>query len=165
MSNARVLTVNEVAALTARLAGRPCSPRQVRYLLISGGLGTDVQTRPRGGTRLYGVLDVALVRLALAIESGGVSAWLTRVSLTYLRDDVVRAWKSAASLAFVLRGIQARLEPVAKGRPSRAVVWVPLREIWRGLDAEVQQVSNARNSVWMYRPVAVHAVPRATTGE
>ena len=72
------MTVTEVADLTSRLAGRPCSPRQVRYLLIGGGLGTDVQRRTHGSTRLYSVIDVALMRLALRIEREGGSPSIAR---------------------------------------------------------------------------------------
>jgi hypothetical protein len=156
------LTVDELAALASRLAGRSCTPRRVRYLLITGGLGTEWQSRRRGGTRLYGVLDLELVRLAMAMEAEGMSSWLVRVVLTYLRDDLVRAWKAAAPLALAVRGIQATLEPVVRNRPASAVAWVPLRDIWRGLDAEVQKVSDARDQVWMYRPVPVRSVPRST---
>jgi hypothetical protein len=154
------LTVEEVAALVTRLSGRACSARRVRYLLIAGGLGTECQCRPRGGTRLYGVLDVALVRLAMAMEAEGMSSWLIRVVLTYLRNDLVRAWKSAAPLALTVRGITATLEPVVRTRPSNAAAWVQLRDVWRGLEAEVQRASDARDEVWMYRPVHVRTVPR-----
>jgi hypothetical protein len=156
------LTVGEVAALVSRLSGRSCSPRRVSYLLVSGGIGTECQRRPRGGTRLFGVLDVAIVRLALALEAEGLSSWMIRVVLTYLRNDLVRAWKAAAPLTLALRGIQASLEPTVRTRPSAATAWIPLREIWRGLEAEVQRTSDGRDEVWMYRRIPVRSVPRST---
>jgi hypothetical protein len=134
----------------------------VSYLLVGGGIGTECQARKRGGTRLYGVLDVALVRLAMALESEGLSSWTIRVILTYLRNDLVRAWKAAAPLTLSVRGIQASLEPTVRTRPSAATAWIPLREIWRGLETEVQRTSDARDQVWMYRPVPVRSVPRST---
>jgi hypothetical protein len=106
------------------------------------------------------VLDVALVRLAFALEESGVSPWLSRVIITYLRDDLVRAWKTTAPLGVAVRGLQATLEPALKGRPAWAAVWIPLREIWRGLDSDVQRTSAARDDVWMYRQVRVGTVPR-----
>jgi hypothetical protein len=162
VANPRTLTQDEVARLVSRLSGRSCSTRRVRHLLVAGGLGTECHGRPHGGTRLFGVLDVALVRLAMALEADGLSSWMIRVVLTYLRNDLVRAWKSAAPLAVAVRGIHASVEPVVKARPTTAVAWVPLREIWRGLDGEVQRVSDARDHVWMYRRVPVREIPRST---
>jgi hypothetical protein len=161
-NSVRALTLHEVATLTSQLTGRPCTARRVRYLLVTGGLGSDTQRRPHGRTRLFGALDVALVRLALALEENGLSPWLSRVVITYLRDDLVRAWKTTAPLGVAVRGLQATLEPALKGRPVWSTVWVPLREIWRGLDSEVQRTSDGRDDVWMYRRVRVGAVPRNT---
>ena len=158
----RVLTLSEVAALASRLSGLPCSDRRVRYLLITGGLGTDVQQRNHGRTRVFGTLDVALVRLALALQAEGISPALTRVVVTYLRNDLVRAWKSAAGLALALRGVHATLEPAVKTRPSSCAAWIPLRGIWHGLESEVRGVSESRQEVWMYRRVKIHEVPRNT---
>ena len=155
-----LLTASEVAELTSRLTGRPCSPRQVRYLLVSGRLGTDAHVRNRGQTRLFNQIDVALMRLALAIVREGGTAPIARVVLTYLRTDLIRALKAGASLALAVRGVQGSLEPALKARPSWAVVWVPLRDIWHGLDKEVRQVCQTRSTVWMWREVPVHAVHR-----
>lgn len=160
--NARALTLREMTALLAELSGHRVSDRQVRYLLIDGGVGGDTALRAHGRTRLYGSIDVALARTAVALRADGVSPQLTRVVMTYLRDDLVRAWKSAASLAVAVRGLQATLEPAVRSRPSRVSAWVPLRPIWQGLDARVQAVADARDDVWMYRKVKVGAVPRNT---
>ena len=154
----KLLTVAEVAALASRLESRPCSPRQVRYWLVSGRLGNDVQPRTRGQTRLYTVLDVALVRLALRLSREGMSTTVARVVLTYLRNDVIRAWKAAAPLALAIRGVQGSLEPALKARPAWAEAWVPLRDIWNGLDRKVEETCAARATVWMWRHVPAHAV-------
>lgn len=159
----RVLTTLEVASLCARLTGRRCSPRQVRYLLVTGGLGTDARRRANGQTRLYGVLDVAFVRLALRLQADGVSPMVARVTLTYLRSDLIRAWKAGAAVALTIAGVHGALQPVLKATPAGAVACVPLLEIWRGLETELQRVCAARAHVWMWRHVAVDAVPRATT--
>jgi hypothetical protein len=154
------LTVSEAATVASHLAGRPCSPRQVRHLLVRGGLGTDTGKRTRGETRLYGSLDVALVRLALRLQADGVSPWVVRVVLTYLRNDLVRAWKSSAAVALAINGLKGTLEPALKPRPASAAAWVPLRDIFKGIDVEIQRTC-ARDTVWMWRKVSVHAVPRA----
>jgi len=154
----RLLTIAEVAALAGRLEGRECSPRQVRYLLVTGRLGNDVQSRTRGQTRLYTVLDTAVVRLALRLSREGVSAAVARVVLTYLRSDIIRGWKAGAPLALAIQGVQGSLEPSLKARPTWATAWVPLREIWNGLDKQVEETCNARTTVWMWRHVSVHAV-------
>ena len=155
-----LLTADEVAHLVSRIEGRRCSARQVRYLLVSGRIGTDVHRRRQGQTRLYGILDVALMRLAVRATREGVSRTVTRVVLTYLRNDLVRAWKAGAAVALAVVGVQGTLEPLLKGRPSWAVAWVPLREVWQGLDKHVRQVCDLRATVWMWRRVSVHAVPR-----
>lgn len=154
------LTVSEAATVASRLAGQPCSPRQVRHLLVRGGLGTDTARRIQGETRLYGLLDVALVRLALRLQADGVSPWVVRVVLTYLRNDLIRAWKSSAAVALAINGLKGTLEPALKPRPASATAWVPLRDISKGIDVEIQRACT-RDTVWMWRKVSVHAVPRA----
>lgn len=158
----RLLTAGEVAVLCARLTGQPCSTRQVRYLLVGCSLGSEPDRRPNGQTRLHGGVDVAMVRLALRLRAEGVSPWATRVILTYLRNDIVRVWKTGSAVTLAVAGIQGSLQPSLKAKPARAIACVPLREIWHGLETELQRICNARNSVWMWRDVPVHAVPRAT---
>ena len=75
----KVLTGAEVAALCARLTARPCSVRQVHYLLVAGGLCSDGRRRQNGQTRMYNVLDVAFVRLALRLHAEGVSPMVAQV--------------------------------------------------------------------------------------
>jgi hypothetical protein len=156
------LTVSEAARVAGQLAGRPCSPRQVRHLLVGGGLGTDTGRRTRGQTRLYGSLDVAFVRLALRLQAEGVSPWVVRVVLTYLRNDLVRAWKSSAAVALAIHGLKGTIEPALRSRPPSASAWVPLREISKGVEAEIQRTCDARQTVWMWRKIPVNAVPRAS---
>ncbi|MEW6319870.1 MAG: hypothetical protein AB1635_02150 [Acidobacteriota bacterium] len=158
----RWLTLAELAALAGRLERRPCSERQARYLLVACALGTELPRRPHGQTRLYGPLDLALLRLAVRLRREGASAWLARVVLTYLRNDLVRAFRAAAPVALAVRGVQASLEPALKQRPGWAAYWVPLRDVWAGLDAEIDRVVAGRDEIWMYKPVPVRAVPRGT---
>ena len=154
----KLLTVAEVAALAARLENRPCSPRQVRYWLVNGRLGNDVQPRTQGQTRLYTPIDVAFVRLALRLAREGVSTTVARVVMTYLRSDLIRAWKAGAPLALAVRDLHGSLEPALKTKPSWAIAWVPLREIWSGLERHIDEACAGRPTVWMWRHVAVHAV-------
>jgi hypothetical protein len=158
----RLLSLNEVAQMVGRLEHRRCSTRRAHYLLVGGGLGTDTQRRRRGQTRLYGLLDVAFVRLAVRLEHEGVSPWVTRVVLTYLRNDLVKAWRAGALLSLAIRGVQGSLEPALKARPSWAVAWVPLRDIWHGLDGEVRRQCDTRKTLWMWRHVPVQSIPSAT---
>jgi len=157
----KVLTAAEVATLCARLTGRRCSTRQVHYLLVSGGLGSDAGRRANGQTRMYSVIDVAFVRLALRLQADGVSPMVARVTLTYLRNDLTRGWKSSAALALAIDGVHGSLQPALKARPTGAIAYVPLLDIWRGLENELQKVCAARTEVWMWRHVPVNAVPRA----
>lgn len=164
MAAAKLLTAVEAAKIVSRLSGRKCTPRRVRHLLVQGGLGTELQRRRQGQTRLFGALDLAILRLAIELERQGVSAWVARVVLTYLRDDIVRAFKSAAPLALTVSGVKGRLEPSLKTKPSNVVAWVPLRDVWKGLDAEIGAVREAKPTVWMWAEVPCHAVKRSTAG-
>jgi hypothetical protein len=164
MAAARLLTAVEAAKLVTRVSGRKCSARRVRHLLVQGGLGTELQPRVQGQTRLFGALDLAIVRLAIELERQGISAWVGRVVLTYLRDDIVRAFKSAAPVALAVNGLRGRLEPALRSKPASAVAWVPLRDVWKGLEAEINAVRDAKPTVWMWAEVPCHAVKRSTSG-
>lgn len=162
MAGAKLLTAAEAAKVVSALAGRRCSPRRVRYLLVECALGTELPARQRGETRLYGVLDVAFLRLALELERQGLSAWVVRVVLTYLRKEIVLAWKAGAHVALAVVGLKGSVEPALKARPGGTIAWVPLRDVWRGIDAEIGQVRAARPEVWMWRSVPVGEVKRST---
>ena len=162
MITPKALTVAELAQMVSRLSGRPLSTRRVRHLLVDASLGTELQPRQQGQTRLFGVLDVALVRLAVELETQGISAWVARVVLTYLRDDIVRAFKASAPLSLAVRGVRATLEPSFKPKPTGLAAWVPLRELWKGLDGEVAAVRAGKPTVWMWSEVPAHAVKRST---
>ena len=158
----KLLTGVEAARLVSALTGRKCTPRRVRHLLVDGGLGTELQGRQRGQTRLFGSLDLAILRLASELEAQGISPWVTRVVLTYLRDDIVRAIKSAAPVAVAITGLKGRLEPALKARPSSAIAWVPLRDVWKGLDDQISALRQQQPTVWMWARVPVTAVKRST---
>lgn len=164
MSASKLLTAVEAARVLTKLSGRPCTPHRVRRLLVTARLGTELQARRRGQTRLFGALDLAIVRLAIELDRQGVSAWVAKVVLTYLRDDVVRAFKSAAPVALAVNGVRGSLEPALKARPSSAVAWVPLRDTWKGIEAEIEAVRGAKPTVWMWAEVPCHAVKRSTAG-
>jgi hypothetical protein len=131
-------------------------------ILVHGRLGTELQARRREQTRLFGALDLGILRLAIELEGQGISAWVARVVLTYLRDDIVRAFKSSAPVALAVNGVRGSVEPALRARPSSAIVWVPLREIWKGLETEISGVREAKPTVWMWREVPLHAVKRST---
>lgn len=158
----KALTALELADLISRLTSQPVSARRVRHLLVDGGVGTELQSRRQGQTRLFGVLDAALMRLAVELEAQGVSAWVARVVLTYLRDDLVRALKASAPVALAVRGVRASLEPTLKAKPPGLAAWVPLRDVWKGLDAEITARRAEKPTVWMWSEVPAHAVKRST---
>jgi len=162
MAGPKVLTAVEAARAVSRLTGRKCTARRVRHLLVQSQLGTELQHRQRGQTRLFGVLDLAILRLAIELDRQGVSSWVTRVVLTYLRNEIVMAFKSAAPVALAISGLRGSVLPALKARPADTVAWVPLREVWKGIDAEIGQVRAARPTVWMYRQVPLAAVKRST---
>jgi len=162
LSIPKLLTATEAALLAFELTGQSCTARQVRYLLVQGRLGTDVSPARHGETRVFGMLDMALLRLALSLRAQGVSAAVARGVLTYLRDDLIRAWRAGQSMAVAVRGLKGSLEPVPHGRPKWAVAWVPLRELWRDLDTQIGKIREARPDLWMWkeRPAAHVAAER-----
>ena len=162
MASPKLLTAIESAHVLSKVTGLACTPRRVRHLLVLGGLGTELQRRQQGQTRLFGALDLAILRLALELERQGISAWVARVVLTYLRDDIVRAFKSSAPVALAVTGLRGRLDPAFKPRPSTAVAWVPLRDAWKGLEGEIAAIRDAKPTVWMWSEVPCHAVKRST---
>ncbi len=162
MATLKLLTATEAAKAVTRLTGRKCTARRVRHLLVDGGLGTELQARQRGETRLFGALDLAFLRLAIELERQGISSWVSRVVLTYLRKEIVLAFRAGSHVALAVSGLKGSVEPALKARPGGTVAWVPLREIWRGLDAEIAEVRSAQPNVWMWRDVPVHAVKRST---
>ena len=164
MATPKLLTAIEAAQVLSKLSGRNCSPPRVRRLLVKARLGTELQPRQKGQTRLFGSLDLAIVRIALELERQGISAWVSKVVLTYLRDDIVRAFKSAAPVALAVAGLRGSLEPSLKPRPSTAIAWVPLREVWKGLEPEMESIRAAKPTVWMWTEVQCHAVKRSTSG-
>lgn len=164
MSASRLLTAVEAAHVLSKLTGRTCTPHRVRRLLVSARLGTELQPRQHGQTRLFGALDLAIVRVVIELDRQGVSAWVSKVVLTYLRDDVVRAFKSAAPVALALNGVRGSIEPALKARPSWAVAWVPLRDAWKGIETEIEGVRGAKPTIWMWSEVPCHAVKRSTSG-
>lgn len=164
MAGSKLLTATEAAKLLSKVTGRACRPHRVRRLLVSAGLGTELQPRQQGQTRLFGALDLAIVRIAIELERQGVSAWVSKVVLTYLRDDLVRAFKAAAPVALAVTGVRGSLVPALRTRPFAAVGYVPLREIWKGLDSEIAAIRDAKPTVWMWSEVPCHAVKRSTAG-
>ena len=162
MAGPKLLTAVEAARAVSRLTGRPCTPRRVRHLLVQSQLGTELQRRQRAQRRLFGLLGLALMRLAIELERQGVSSWVTRVVLTYLRNEIVMAFKSAAPVALAIAGLKGSVQPALKARPPGTVAWVPLREIWKGIEAEIGEVRTAKPTVWMYRDVPLTSVKRST---
>ena len=60
-------------------------------------------------------------------------------------------------MALMIHGVKGSIEPVLRTRPAAATAWVPLREIWNGIETEMQRVAEQRETVWMWRKVPVHA--------
>jgi len=94
----------------------------------------------------------------------GISAWVARVVLTCLRDDIVRAFKSAAAQSLSVNGIRGRLEPTLRSRPAAAVGWVSLCDVWKELEGEIGLRRDAKPTVWMWAEVPCHAVKHSTSG-
>jgi hypothetical protein len=148
-----VLTAPEVADVVSQLEREPCSVRQVRYLL-SALRRTDPEPQ-RGHARLYDLDDVALMRLAVRLQTQGISAWVTRVVLAYGADEIRAAWSLGAPVALVVRGVTGFLEPV-KPEPHTpaASARVPLRAVWSGVKPAMRSPRRTR-PLWRGRPVPV----------
>jgi hypothetical protein len=143
-----VLTGTEVAAVVSRLEGTACSVRRVRYLLSAG------ERVGHGRTRLHAAADVALVRLALRLEREGVSSWVARVVVAYLRDELIAAFESRARVALRLVGIRGAIVRDAAEERTGNAVFVPLRPICEPLASEIRRVRVKRPTVWMWRELS-----------
>jgi hypothetical protein len=153
--SALVLTASEVATVVARLEGEACTARRVRYLL-SGLLMTETASQ-RGQTRLYGPVDVALMRLAVRLEAQGVSAWVVRVVLSYGGEEIRAAWRAGATVALAVRGVTGTIEPARLQTPT-AVARVLLRSVTTGNAAAIRRERRTRPMVWMWRPLPASAL-------
>ena len=56
------------------------------------------------------------MRLAIELDRQGVSSWVTRVVLTYLRNELVLAFKSAAPVALAISGLRGSVQPALKAQ-------------------------------------------------
>lgn len=149
-----VLTAPEVATVVTALDGTACTARRVRYLLERP---TAAAGLVRGQTRLYGLAEVALMRLALRLEAQGVSGWVARVVVAYCGDAIRAAWQSGAAVALVVRGVTGTLVPIRDaGRPAAAVV--PLPAVWQGLAQAVRAERRRHPDVWRWRYVNAAAL-------
>ena len=152
------LTAPEVAALVSRLEGEPCSVRRVRYLLV--GLPATDGAPPRGEVRLYGPVDVALMRLAMRLEAQNISAWVAQVVLAYGVEAIRAAFRSGEDVALVVRGVIGSIE---RAKPeldtSPVAARIPLRSVFAGLESAIRRERRARPHIWRWktRPAAVLA--------
>lgn len=152
------VTAAELATVVTQLEGEACTARRVRYLL--GGL-LPMDGGQRGRTRLYGAIDVALMRLAVRLEAAGVSAWVVRVVLAYCGDEIRAAWRSGAAVALSVRGVTGWIHsarPEADG--PVAVACVPLRSVLAGNESAIRQARRARPNIWMWRACPAASLPQ-----
>jgi hypothetical protein len=134
----------------SRLEGEACSVRRVRYLL-SGLPATDA-IQARGEVRLYGPVDVALMRLALRLEARDVSAWVVQVVLAYRADEIRAAWRTGAPAALQVRGVTGSLEMATRDTDTPpGVVRVPLRPVFVGIASAIRHERPARPTIWRWR--------------
>lgn len=145
-----VLTAPEVAAVVTALEGTACTARRVRYL-FDGQRGAAGVVR--GQTRLYGLPEVAVMRLVLRLEAQGVSGWVARVVVTYCGDAIGAAWRRGAAAALVVRGVTGTIEPVRDATARPAAACVPLPPVWRGIERAVRAARRRHPDVWRWRQV------------
>jgi hypothetical protein len=156
-----VVTLNELSAIVAALEGEACTPSRVRAFLVRGRLATEAAPRTHGGTRLYGPADVALVRLAVRLQRQGLSAWVARVCLTYLRRELVEAWRTKARLVLNVTGVRGTL---ARTADPAATACVPLGYVWAGIEGTIRRYRADRPAVWIWnRQISLGEVSREAT--
>jgi hypothetical protein len=156
-----LLTAPEVAAVVSRLEGEPCSVRRVRYLL--SGLSATDAAPPRGEVRLWGPVDVALMRLAVRLGTQGLSPWVARVVLTYSGAEIRAAWTSGASVALAVRGVTGSIEGATPGPDAPAVAArVLLRSVFVGTVSAIRQERRARPTIWRWKARPATALAQAS---
>jgi DNA-binding transcriptional MerR regulator len=154
------LTLAEAALLLSRLEKQIVSLDQVRAVLLLDTRRRVVSPLRHGETRLYTSDDVAAVRLVLRLRASGVSPTVARVVVACFRDELSQSWRQ--SLALAVSGLRGELLPIHAERPKGTVAWVPLREIWAGIEEAIRGVRKAQPEVWQWKPQPLSALTAET---
>src|SRR6476469_2039132 len=143
------LTLQEAASLLSRLEKRSVSTNQVRAVLLLNTRGRTLRPHRHGETRLYISDEVAAVRLVLRLRAAGVSPTVARVVVACLRDELSRLWRRPLALA--VTGLSGEIVPLSAERPPGTIAWVPVRDVWVGIDDAIRAVRRAQPEVWQWK--------------
>lgn len=155
------VTVAEAAAILAELEGRPVSVAQVRSVLVLDTRGRALAPRVHGQTRVYTAVDLALVRLTFRLRGAGVSPTVARVMVANARDVLAGHWQHDDPMALAVVGLRGLVVYAASRRPDGAVAWVPLRDVWRGIEAAMRARRAVEPQMWQWKR---HPAPLVASG-
>lgn len=142
-----MFTVNEVASILRRLDGQMAlSPRVIRYWDREGGIQPS---KVEGGARLYGLSDLALLRLIGRLQAA-VGPFQIRAALAYGAADLRAAIESRRATILAVRNVVACVttpSTVARDCPN-AVHQERLDRLWDGLEDAAARWRTEHEKLW-----------------
>jgi DNA-binding transcriptional MerR regulator len=145
------VTATEACEVAARLDGKRYGrledlARRLGYWSLTGLIPPSVRwMEAQGSTRLYGVRDVALLRLVLRLrERGHVPLWNVKPIIGYLGDELARGLRPGSRKVLVIDGWKARIVSAGEAASDSGDYQVPLGELMRGVAAEIRKMRRGR---------------------
>jgi hypothetical protein len=127
------------------------TPARVRYLENYGVVpivrGSGI--KGLGGSRLYGVTDLAMLRLWVRMSA--VMPVASRFTFVYLGDQIRKAVAQHRALVLVVRGKRAELLTTREAAAIEAPVVIPLLDVLGGVTEAVVRVRTERPELWAGR--------------
>ena len=102
-----------------------------------------------GGSRLYGVVDIAMLRVWLRLSALMPTA--ARFTFAYLGDGIRLALARRRDLVLVVRGKRAELMTPREAASVEAVVSIPLLDVLKGVQEAIGGVRTHRPELWAGR--------------
>ena len=144
-----VLTLREAAEILSQLESTALPPWKLRRLLADC-VSRDTCTRTKGCTQLCSTTDLLLARVALRLNSAGVSATVARAIITNHTTAIIRGARSKHGHVLAVTGWRG--EVVRAGAPERSPgsVVLPLRPAWEGLIEAIREVRREQPTIVLW---------------
>jgi DNA-binding transcriptional MerR regulator len=127
------------------------TPARLRYLESYGVVPTvrGSGVKGIGGSRLYGVADIAMLRIWVRLSEMMPTA--ARFTFAYLGDEIRQALASRRALVLVVRGKRAELLTPRQAERVDAAVEIPLLEAVDGVAKAIAALRADRPELWAGR--------------
>lgn len=144
------VTLNEAARILSKLEHRRVTPAQIRAILVRGTTGRALEPRRIGQTRVYSAVDLAMVRLNLRLRAQGVSPLVARVIVANLSSEMIEHLIHGDPMALNIIGMRG-IPAHPNSKELAGVAWVDLRDVWRGVEREIEATRRAQPDVWCWK--------------